>query len=291
MSQRSSRAAKWSVNTFLYIGGFLMAVPFLWMVLTSLKTSDEIIYGTSWLPSNPRWSNYSEALNVAPFLTYFRNTMVLVVGQTALTLIFSSMAGYALAKLPFRGSKLFEKYVVLMIMVPFQLVIISAFLVVKSIPFAGGNNVVGVGGIGWLNSWYGLIIPFAASPIYIFLARQFYSTLPNELIEAARIDGASEARIFTRIMTPLIKPALITIGVLQTEAAWNSFMWPLIITRDDSLRPLQLGLAVFTDVGGRSIRWEYLMAASTLATVPMLLLFVIAQKFFVQGIAGAGIKG
>lgn len=286
-----SKVAKWGVNTFLYIGGFFMATPFIWMVVTSLKTSDEITYGTSWIPTHPRWSNYSEAFNVAPFLMYFKNTMVLVIGQTVLTLIFSSMAGYALAKLPFKGSKFLDKYVVFMIMVPFQLVIISAFLVVKSIPLVGGNNILGTGGIGWLNSWYGLIIPFAASPIYVFLARQFYSTLPNELIEAARIDGASEVRIFARIMTPLIKPALITIGVFQTEAAWNSFMWPLIITRDDSLRPLQVGLAAFTSVNGISIRWEYLMAAATLATIPMLLLFVVAQKFFIQGIAGVGIKG
>ncbi|CAN7344100.1 carbohydrate ABC transporter permease [Arthrobacter sp. LjRoot14] len=273
----------------LSLGSLLMVGPFIWMILTALKSTGEV--GTfTWLPREFHWSNFVEAMDAAPFLRYFWNSLVLTVGQTALTLVFCTMAGYALAKAPIRGAKGILNYFIALMMVPFQIILVPLFLLVKSIPFFGGNDILGMGGTGWLNTWWALIIPLAIAPLYTFLARQFYVTLPSELADAARVDGLGEFGIFFRIMTPLVKPALVTIGVFQVEAAWNSFLWPLIVTNSDELRPLQVGLAIFSQ-DPLNVQWPYLMAGATLATLPMITLFIFAQKRFVEGMASAGLKG
>lgn len=273
----------------LLLGSVLMIGPFIWMVLTALKSTGEVST-FSWLPSEFHWSNFIEAMNAAPFLRYFWNSLVLTIGQTALTLVFCTMAGYALAKAPIRGAKGILNYFIALMMVPFQIILVPMFLLVKSIPLFGGNDILGQGGTGWLNTWWALIIPLAIAPLYTFLARQFYVTLPSELADAARVDGLGEFGIFFRIMTPLIKPALVTIGVFQIEAAWNSFLWPLIVTNSDELRPLQVGLAIFSQ-DPLNVQWPYLMAGATLATLPMIILFIFAQRRFVEGMASAGLKG
>jgi multiple sugar transport system permease protein len=273
----------------LSLGSLLMVGPFIWMILTALKSTGEV--GTfTWLPREFHWSNFVEAMDAAPFLRYFWNSLVLTVGQTALTLVFCTMAGYALAKAPIRGAKGILNYFIALMMVPFQIILVPMFLLVKSIPLFGGNDILGMGGTGWLNTWWALIIPLAIAPLYTFLARQFYVTLPSELADAARVDGLGEFGIFFRIMTPLVKPALVTIGVFQIEAAWNSFLWPLIVTNSDELRPLQVGLAIFSQ-DPLNVQWPYLMAGATLATMPMIILFIFAQKRFVEGMASAGLKG
>ncbi|ONI67458.1 ABC transporter permease [Kribbella sp. ALI-6-A] len=273
----------------LTVGAILMITPFLWMVLTAFKSELEITK-FSWLPGELRWSNFVEAMQTAPFLRYFRNSLIIAVGETAFTLAVCTTAGYALAKLPIRGAKALLSYFILLLLVPFQIILVPLFLIVKSVPLFGGNNILGQGGIGWLNSWWGLIIPLGAAPLFTFLARQFYVSIPNELAQAARVDGLGEFGIFWRIMTPLIKPALITICVFQIEAAWNGFLWPLMITTSDSMRPLQLGLAIFAQ-NPAEVQWPYLMAGTALATLPMIVMFVFAQKRFVEGMANVGIKG
>ncbi|WP_407319534.1 carbohydrate ABC transporter permease [Isoptericola halotolerans] len=283
---RAGRAVFYAV---LSLAAFAMVVPFLWMVLTSLKSSAEVNSFT-WLPTELHWENYSDAMSAAPFLTYFRNSFVLAISQTLLAIVFATAAGYALAKLPIPGKKYLLWYVIALLMVPFQVVIVPLFLVVKSIPLAGGNDILGQGGSGWLDTWWGLIVPLAMGPLFIFLSRQFFTSLPSELAEAARIDGVSEYGIFGRIMLPMVKPALVTIAVFQIEAAWNSFLWPLIVTSSPDLRPLQLGLAIFSQ-DELNVQWNYLMAGATLATVPMIILFIVAQKYFVQGLASSGLKG
>ena len=273
----------------LSIGALLMITPFLWMVLTAFKSNLEIAK-FSWLPDELRWRNFTEAMQTAPFLRYFRNSLFIAVGETAFTLAVCTTAGYALAKLPIRGSKALLSYFIILLLVPFQIILVPLFLIVKSIPLFGGNNILGQGGIGWLNSWWGLIIPLGAAPLFTFLARQFYVSVPNELAQAARVDGLGEFGIFARIMTPLVKPALITIAVFQIEAAWNAFLWPLMITTSDSMRPLQLGLAIFAQ-NPAEVQWPYLMAGTALATLPMIVMFIFAQKRFVEGMAHVGIKG
>jgi multiple sugar transport system permease protein len=273
----------------LLLGSVLMIGPFIWMILTALKSTGEVST-FSWLPTEFHWSNFIDAMDAAPFLRYFWNSLVLTVGETALTLVFCTMAGYALAKAPIRRAKGILNYFIALMMVPFQIILVPLFLLVKSIPLFGGNDIFGQGGTGWLNTWWALIIPLAIAPLYTFLARQFYVTLPSELADAARVDGLGEFGIFFRIMTPLIKPALVTIGVFQIEAAWNSFLWPLIVTNSDELRPLQVGLAIFSQ-DPLNVQWPYLMAGATLATLPMIILFIFAQKRFVEGMASAGLKG
>ncbi|MFC4948590.1 carbohydrate ABC transporter permease [Pseudonocardia sp. GCM10023141] len=273
----------------LAVGAILMIAPFVWMVLTALKSNLEIAK-FSWLPTELRWQNFVEAMQSAPFLRYFLNSFTIAVGETAFTLVVCTMSGYALARLPIRGSKTLLNYFIMLLLVPFQIILVPLFLVVKSIPLFGGNDILGQGGIGWLNSWWGLIIPLGAAPLYTFLARQFYVSLPDELAQAARIDGLGEFGIYLRIMTPLIKPALITIAVFQIEAAWNAFLWPLMITTSDAMRPLQLGLAIFAQ-NPAEIQWPYLMAGTALATLPMIVLFIFAQRRFVEGMANVGIKG
>jgi len=288
---RSTRPAPGRIALYivLSLGGIVMVAPFVWMLLTALKSNGEV-GSFSWLPHRYAWSNFLDAFNAAPFLQYFTNSLIITVGETALTLVFCTMAGYALAKAPIRGARAILNYFIALMMVPFQIVLVPLFLLVKSIPLFGGNDILGQGGTGWLNSWWALIVPLAIAPLYTFLARQFYITLPSELADAARVDGLGEFGIFFRIMTPLIKPALITIGVFQVEAAWNSFLWPLIVTNTDALRPLQVGLAIFSQ-DPLNVQWPYLMAGAAFATLPMIALFVIAQKHFVEGMASAGLKG
>jgi len=284
-----SRLGRGVLYVVLTAGSLLMLAPFLWMFLTALKSPAEVAT-FSWLPKQFLWSNFVDAMQIAPFLNYFRNSLFIAVGETAVTLVVCTMAGYALAKLPIRGAKSLLNYFIVLLMVPFQIILVPLFLIVKGIPLFGGNDIFGMGGTGWLNSWWGLIIPLAAGPMYTFLARQFYVSLPSDLADAARMDGVGEFGIFVRIMTPLIKPALVTMIVFQVEGAWNAFLWPLMITNTDEIRPLQLGLAIFSQ-DPANVQWPYLMAGTTLAALPMILLFIFAQKRFVEGMASAGLKG
>lgn len=281
--------AKVLLVVVLAVAGFLMVVPFIWMLLTSFKNLNEV-NGFSWLPDHIEWRNYVNALKAAPFATYFRNSIIVVVGQTIPVLVFCTAAGYALAQLPIRGRKGILNYFIVLLIVPFQVLIVPLFLVVRRIPLAGGNDILGNGGTGWLNTWAALIVPFVSAPLYTFLARQFFVSLPAELADAARVDGVSEIGIFFRIMAPLAAPAFVTITLFNVESAWNGFIWPLVATSSESLRPLQFGLATFAQ-GQGNVQWPFLMAMSALATLPMILLFVLGQRYFIAGMATSGIKG
>ncbi|MEV0800791.1 carbohydrate ABC transporter permease [Kribbella sp. NPDC050281] len=281
--------AKALLVVVLAVAGFLMIVPFVWMLLTSFKNLNEV-NGFSWLPDQIEWRNYVNALKAAPFATYFRNSVIVVVGQTIPVLFFCTAAGYALAQLPIRGRKGILNYFIVLLIVPFQVLIVPLFLVVRRVPLAGGNDIFGNGGTGWLNTWAALIVPFVSAPLYTFLARQFFVSLPAELADAARVDGVSEIGIFFRIMAPLAAPAFVTIALFNVESAWNGFIWPLVATSSESLRPLQFGLATFAQ-GQGNVQWPFLMAMSALATLPMILLFVFGQRYFIAGMATSGIKG
>ncbi|BDZ41968.1 hypothetical protein GCM10025865_12670 [Paraoerskovia sediminicola] len=198
------------------------------------------------------------------------------------------MAGYALARIRFRGREIVFITLVAMLMIPTYTKIVPQFLIVKFMPLFGGNDITGQGGTGWLDTWWALLIPGGLSAASIFLFRQFFLSLPKELEEAARIDGLGEFRIFAQIYTPLIKPAIATVGLLTFQESWNNFLWPLLVTTSDDLRVIQVGLAVFQQLDGT--KWHYLMAGTTLATVPMVLLFIVAQKYFIQGFTQSGIK-
>jgi multiple sugar transport system permease protein len=277
------------LNVVLAIGAITMIIPFVWMILTSLKSPAEIAAATqTFLPQTWQWSNYPEAMQAAPFLTYFRNSLVISISHTLITLVFASMAGYALARIAFKGREVLFLAFVAMLMIPTYTKIVPQFLIVKFMPLFGGNDILGQGGSGWLNSWWALIIPGGLSATAIFLFRQFYLSLPKELEEAARLDGLGEFRIYAQIYTPLIKPAIATVALLTFQESWNNFLWPLLVTTRDDLRVIQVGLAVFQQLDGT--QWQYLMAGTTLATIPMVVLFLFCQKYFIQGFTNAGIK-
>jgi multiple sugar transport system permease protein len=287
---RRPRTGRIVLYVVLSVGGFLMAVPFIWMMLTSFKTLNEIDT-FSWLPRGFHWQNYVEAFNAAPFLTYFRNSLIVVVGQTIPVLFIATAAGYALAQLPIKGKSTILNYFIMLLVVPFQVLIVPLFIVLRSVPLAGGNDILGQGGSGLINTWAALILPFISAPLYVFLARQFFVSMPADLADAARMDGVSEIGIFFRIMAPLAKPAFVTIALFNVESAWNGFVWPLVATSSEDLRPLQFGLATFAQSSTGSPQWPFLMAISALATLPMILLFVFGQRYFIAGLANTGIKG
>jgi multiple sugar transport system permease protein len=283
------RPGRIALHTVLVVLSLLMIVPFVWMALSSLKTHAEIVsYPPTVLPADWHWSNYPEALAYAPFGTYFRNSLIIAVGHTTINVVLAAMAGYALARVPFRGRSLLLMLVLAAMMIPTFTKIVPQYLLVKTMPFFGGNDFLGRGGSGWLDSWWALIVPGALTPLAIFLFRQFYLSLPRELEEAARIDGLGEFGIFARVMTPLMKPAIATVALITFENSWNNFVWPLIVTRSQDLRVIQVGLAAFQQTD--KTLWEFVMAGTVLATLPMIVLFLFTQRYFVQGFATAGIK-
>lgn len=285
----ANRISRVALHLSLAIGALMMIVPFVWMLLTSLKGEADIAsYPPSFLPDHWIWHNYAEAMRAAPFLTYFKNSLLISIGHTVINLVFATMAGYALARIRFRGSTVIFLGVLATMMIPTYAKIVPQYLIAKSVPFFGGNDWLGRGGTGWLDTWWALIIPGALTPLAIFLFRQFYLSLPKELEEAARIDGMGEFGIFARVMTPLVKPAIATVALITFENSWNNFLWPLLVTTRDDLRVIQVGLAVFQQTEGT--QWAYLMAGSALATLPMILLFLATQRYFVQGFATAGLK-
>jgi multiple sugar transport system permease protein len=285
----TTRISRIALNLALTIAALMMIAPFVWMLLTSLKGPADIgSYPPSFLPKHWLWGNYVDAMQAAPFLTYFKNSLLISIGHTVINLALSMMAGYALARIRFRGSTVIFMAVLATMMIPTYAKIVPQYLIAKSVPFFGGNDWLGRGGTGWLDTWWALIIPGALTPLAIFLFRQFYLTLPRELEEAARIDGMGEFGIFARVMTPLVKPAVATVALITFENSWNNFLWPLLVTTRDDLRVIQVGLAVFQQTEGT--QWAFLMAGSALATLPMIVLFLATQRYFVQGFATAGLK-
>lgn len=286
---RQQRTGKIVLFVSLTIISLLMAAPFIWMFLTSVRTPQELADPNMGLiPENWAWGNYLEAFNAAPFAIYARNSFLLAVLQTIATLIFGSACGYAIAKLRFPAAPWIFGAFLASMMIPFYATVIPQFLIVRFMPLFGGNNILGQGGSGWIDTWWGLVVPGALSAFNIFLFRQFYVAAPTELIEAARIDGVGELGIWARIVTPLIKPGLLTVALLTFEQGWNNFLWPLLVTTSEQLRVIQLGLSVFRQEAGTD--FHLLMAGTTIAAVPMIILFAIFQKYFVNGFVSSGIK-
>jgi len=280
--------------TFLHLvlaaGALTTIVPFLWMILTSLKPEPEIFrFPPVWIPSAWKWDNYAKAMTAAPFGRYFLNTVIYAVGITASNLLFCSMAAYAFARLRFPGRNLLFILVLGTMMIPAQVTMVPVFIMLKRWPLLGGNDLLGAGGHGLLNTYTGLVLPGAVGAFGIFLLRQFFMTLPRELEDAARIDGCSEAGIYWRIILPLSKPAMATLGIFTFTAAWNEFLWPLLIMSKDSMKTLQVGLQVFQTQ--YTTTWDLLMAGTVVVTIPVLIIFLFGQRYFTRGIALSGIKG
>jgi multiple sugar transport system permease protein len=264
--------------TILGLGGAAMMVPFLWMVFTSLKSTAEIyVYPPRFLPEAWLWSNYVKAWTLLPFPTFFRNSAVVAMGVVLGQLFTCSLAGYSFGRLRYPGrDRLFFLYLATM-MIPFAVIMIPLYVQMRW--------------MGWVDTLWPLIVPAIFTPWGTFMMRQFMTTLPRELEDAARIDGASFFRIYRTIILPLTKPALATLGIFTFLGSWNNFLWPLIIISSLNLKTIPLGMTAFQSRMPMKTPWELVMAAATFAILPILIAFIFGQKYYVQGIVTSGIKG
>ncbi len=283
------RRAHWGnllTHLILSAGVIVVALPFVWMLVTSLKS-----YGDAssfppaksfgdllglFVPNGWHFENYADAWNAAPFGTYFLNTIIVAVGTTAGVLLTSIFAAYAFAKIDFKGSAVLFVLVLSTMMIPHEATYIPNFVIVKN--------------LGWYDNYAGLILPWIASPFSIFLLRQFFRAIPNEMYEAAQLDGCTRFRFLWQFVLPLSKPALITAGLATFIASWNSLFWPLIVTKSPNMSVLQRGLSEFVN-GEHGIDYNLLMAACAFTVLPIIIIYFFAQKQFVEGIAASGIKG
>lgn len=262
----------------LCVIGFVMFIPFLWLVSSSLKPMEDIwVFPPKWIPNPPRWDNYYNALTYLPFVRYILNTLFITFMVLVGVLLTSSIAGYAFARLRFPG-KDFIFYVLLStMMLPYIVTLIPIYIMFKN--------------LGWLDTYKPLIIPayFGGGAFNIFLFRQFFMGIPQELVDSARIDGASEPSIFFRIIIPLSMPVVVTIAIFTFLGTWNDFMGPLLYLQSPQKLTVAVGLSYFR--GMYSTQWNYLMAASTVMIIPPIILFLLAQRYFVRGIVLTGLKG
>jgi ABC-type glycerol-3-phosphate transport system permease component len=250
-------------------------MPVFWMVSTSLKTLVSVFaLPVEWWPADPQWLNYAAAWNQYPFGRYFLNSTLVATASTLINVLLSAFAGYALAKFDFYGRHAVFLAILATLMLPIEVLMVPTFVVVKN--------------LGWLDSYQGIIIPAAANAFGVFLMRQTMLHVPDALIDAARIDGASEIRIFFQIVMPLLWPATFTLALLEFRESWDAFVWPLIVISQDQLRTVSIGLSLFQQEN--LTNYNQLMAMSTVAMLPMLVLFFFFQRSFIQGIAATGVK-
>jgi ABC-type glycerol-3-phosphate transport system permease component len=272
-----------------FAGGFLWHVllsaialvliaPLLWLISTSLKEPGAIfILPPEWIPDPIRWQNYPEALTAQPFARFFLNTMIITVFATLGTVLTASMAAYGFARLRFPLRSFWFGLMISTLMLPNIVTLIPTFILFRTLK--------------WIDTFYPLIVPFwfGGSPFFIFLLRQFFLTIPLELDEAARIDGASNYRIYWQIILPLAKPALATVTIFSIINHWNEFVLPLIYLHSTDKWTMAIGLQGFSDL--YSTQWHWLMAASTVMVLPLIILFFSAQRYYLEGIHMTGISG
>ncbi|PNV63426.1 sugar ABC transporter ATP-binding protein [Clostridium sp. chh4-2] len=260
----------------LVLLSLLMLVPFYWMVISSLKLNKDVFsIPMKWWPDEMHWENYQTIWKKLPLLTFFLNTAKLTICTTAIQLCTSCFAAYGFTKTKFKGRDLIFLMYVTTIAVPWQVYMIPQFILVSK--------------MGLNDTHLGLILMQAFSAFGVFLIRQFYISIPDELCEAARIDGLTEFGIFRRIVFPLGKPAMATLVIFTFTTVWNDFMGPLIYLKTKELKTIQLGIRMFISQYGADYAW--IMAASVCSLIPVVIVFLSCQKFFVEGVAASGIKG
>lgn len=265
------------LHIILIIFTVMMVLPVFWTFSTSLKPLEEVYaYPPNWIPKQFRWENYEKAWQAAPFARYAFNsvfvTSVILISQ----IILASLAAYVFARLHFPGRDFIFILFLATMMIPIQVVVVPTFLIFKQ--------------LNWFNSYQGLIVPFLANAFGTFLIRQSFLAIPGELIDAARIDGASHLRIIWNVLIPNSKPAYISFALLTFTWRWNDYFWPLIMTNSSKMRTLPVGV-VFLRTSEGSIEWNVVMAAATFVIIPVIVLFLFLQKYFVKGVISSGLKG
>lgn len=275
-SKRAARARKLVGYLALTVLAVVAAAPLLWMLSTSLKSNTNVFsYPPQWIPHDWKFSNYTSLWDDLPMNRWLLNTAfistVVVLGQ----MLFCSMAAYAFARMTFKGRDALFYLFLASLMVPYQVTLIPAFVLISR--------------LGWIDTYKALIIPQLSTPFGIFMLRQFFLTLPKELEEAARLDGASYWRIYRTILVPLSKPALLAFGVFSFIGMWGDFLWPLIVTNTPDKMTLTVGLNYLSN--SYNTDWARLMAGDVISLAPLMLIYAIAQRYFIQGIAMTGLKG
>jgi multiple sugar transport system permease protein len=281
-------------------GAILFVAPFAWLVSASFQHIGDIFsWPPQWIPADPTLDGYKgffgigrvgeQAQGSEGAWRWFVNSAFVATSVTVLQLFFNALAAYTFAKRRFPGRDIIFLLFLATMMVPPQVTLIPNYLVLKHVPFFGGNDMLGNGGHGWLDSYWGLILPGAVSAFGIFLLRQYMMTIPDELLDAARVDGAGEFRVFWKVVMPLSGPALAATAIFTFTYAWEDFLWPLIVVSSADKYTAPLGLALFVVKNRTS--WNLLMAGSVVATLPMIITFLVFQRRFIQGISMTGLKG
>ncbi len=276
--ERPIGEARPNVVAYAVLGLGLVVVmsPFFWMALSSLKSEGEIRrVPPTWWPQAPTLDNFRELFARLDFPQFFTNSILVATVVTLGNLVFCSMLGYVLAKYDFAGKALLFRVVLGTLMIPGMVTLVPLFVLIAN--------------MGLVNTYGGLILPFLAAPFGVFLMRQFFLGIPDELIDAARVDGASEARIFAQIVVPLAKPALATLAILTFLGSWNNFLWPLVVATTEDRYTLPVALALYS-TGQNQTDYGLLLAGAVVVLVPILVLFLVLQRYFVQGVAMTGIK-
>jgi multiple sugar transport system permease protein len=270
------RVAKIVLYVVLGLGLLAVVGPFLWMVLASVKPEAEIrAIPPTWWPETFTWANFRQLFDRLNFPLYFFNSALVATLVTVGNLLFCSALGYALAKLDYPGKKALFLVVLGMLMVPGMATFVPQFVLVSN--------------LGLANTYAGLVLPFLAGPFGVFLMRQFLQSIPDDLLEAARVDGAGEWRIFFRIVLPLCRPALASLGILTFLASWNNFLWPLVVATTEDKYTLPVALALYS-VGQNRINYGLLLAGAVVVVLPVLIVFLALQRHFLRGIATTGLK-
>ncbi|MBI5302144.1 MAG: carbohydrate ABC transporter permease [Chloroflexi bacterium] len=304
------------IHLILISGALFMIFPFAWMVLGSLQSFAETTRG-EFLPSTPMWSNYGDVIRTMngskpcvfdpsnPWLIlerdrgciivrYFANTLVIGFGTVLGVLTTGVLAGYAFARLHFPGRELLFKLLLATMMIPGELTLIPNYVFMVWFPtpeswFATTFGLPGAEPHNWIDTYYAMIIPWIATVFSIFLFRQFFKGIPNELFDAALLDGATHSRFLVSVVLPLSKPVLITSALLTFLGSWNALMWPLLVTNSPEMRPIQVGLrSLITEAGTQT---QLLLAGATITIIPIIILYLFLQRWFVSGIANVGIRG
>jgi len=264
-------------HVFLLMGSILFILPFVWMVSTSLKPDAQIfVFPPIWIPHPVMWENYLRAVNFIPFFTYLKNTLYVCIMNVIGVVISSSLVAYAFSRIKWHGRDVLFIVLLSTLMVPYQVTMIPLFIVFSKIGWVGTFKPL------WVRAFFGI-------PLYIFLLRQFFMGIPVELSAAAKIDGASELDIFAKIILPLSKPALAVVALFSFIRTWHDFLGPLIYLNDEAKYTLSLGLQQFHTE--HTTEWALLMATSTCVTIPVIVLFFLAQRTFIEGITLTGVKG
>lgn len=265
-------------HAVLLTASFAVGLPFVWMITTSLKSDVEVgLFPPVWLPAEPLWYNFVEVWNSAPFGQFYVNSVITTVSGLVLEVIIGTLSAYAFARIEFPHRNALFMVVLATMMIPGEMALVPNFLTMRV--------------LGWINTYQGIVVPYISSALGCFLLRQAFLAMPQDLFDAAKIDGAGHLRILLNVAAPMARPVLATFALLLFISKWNAYLWPLIVTNSWNMRTLPIGLIMVRDAEGALLGWQHLMAASLMVLMPVVLVFFLAQRQLIEGIARGAVKG